>query len=58
MYIQAASRTPQCRSHVYRLAMSAPLYTVEEFGEWMFAVYEDFVLSIDFHEGFAEITFI
>ncbi len=59
MYIQAASRTPQCRSHVYRLAMSAPLYVVEEPGEWMFAVYDDgVVVSVDYYEGFAEITFI
>jgi hypothetical protein len=34
-----------------------PLYTVEEPGEWMFAVYEDFVISIDYYEGFAEIVF-
>jgi len=34
-----------------------PLFTVEEPGEWMLAVYEDFVLSVDYYEGFAEITF-
>ncbi len=35
-----------------------PLYTVEEFGEWMFAVYDDgVVVSIDYYEGFAEILF-
>jgi hypothetical protein len=37
--------------------MPEPLYTVEELGEWMLAVYEGYVLSIDYYEGFAEITF-
>jgi len=34
-----------------------PLYVVEEPGEWMFAVYDDFTLSVDYYEGFAEIVF-
>jgi hypothetical protein len=35
-----------------------PLYTVEDYGEWMFAVYDDgVVVSVDYYEGFAEIAF-
>ncbi len=37
--------------------MSAPLYTVEEHGEWMFAIYDDYVITVDYYEGFAEIVF-
>ena len=35
-----------------------PLYTVEDYGEWMFTVYDDgVVVSVDYYEGFAEIAF-
>jgi hypothetical protein len=34
-----------------------PLYVVEELGEWRMEVYEDYVISIDYHEGSAEIMF-
>ena len=30
---------------------------MEESGEWMLAVYEDFIITVDHYEGFAEITF-
>jgi len=35
-----------------------PLYTVEELGEWRMEVYDGYVLSIDYYEGFAEIMFL
>ena len=38
--------------------MPEPLYTVENYGEWRMEVYEDFVLSVDFFEEFAEIVFV
>jgi len=38
--------------------MDAPLFVVEEPGEWLYAVYEDFTISVDYYEGFAEITFL
>jgi len=57
MRIQAAGGTPQCGGHVHGLAMT-PLYVVEDYGEWMFAVYDDgVVVSVDYYEGFAEILF-
>jgi hypothetical protein len=34
-----------------------PLFVVEELGEWRMEVYEDFTLSVDYYEGFAEIVF-
>ena len=34
-----------------------PLFTIEELGEWRMEVYEDFVLSVDFFEEFAETVF-
>jgi hypothetical protein len=34
-----------------------PLYIVENYGEWRMEVYEDYVLSVDYYEGFAEIVF-
>ena len=34
-----------------------PLYTVEEPGEWRMEVYPDFIMTIDYYEGFAEIVF-
>jgi len=37
--------------------MNAPLYVVEEPGEWKMEVHDDYVLSIDYYEGFAEIVF-
>jgi hypothetical protein len=42
---------------LYKKHTETSLYTVEDYGEWFLAVYEDFVLSIDFFEEFAEITF-
>jgi len=35
-----------------------PLFTVEELCEWKMEVYDDMIISIDYYEGFAEITFI
>jgi len=37
--------------------MNAPLFTVEDYGEWRMEVYDGYVLSIDYYEGFAEISF-
>ena len=34
-----------------------PLYTVEELDEWKMELYEDFIITVDYYEGFAEITF-
>jgi len=34
-----------------------PLYVVEELGEWKMGVFEDYVITIDYYEGFAEISF-
>jgi hypothetical protein len=34
-----------------------PLFVVEEPGEWRMEVYEDYILTIDFYEEFAEIVF-
>ena len=34
-----------------------PLFTVEELGEWKMEVFEDYVITVDYYEGFAEITF-
>jgi len=35
-----------------------PLFTVEDYGEWVFAVYDDgTAISVDYYEGFAEIVF-
>jgi hypothetical protein len=35
---------------------NTPLFTVEELGEWLFAVYEDFIITVDYYEGFAEVS--
>jgi len=35
-----------------------PIYTVEDYGEWRMEVHEDFVLTVDYYEGFAEIMFV
>ena len=55
MYLQPTSRPKQ--GAYMRLLTMEPLYVVEDYGEWMFAVYEDYIISIDYYEGFAEITF-
>jgi hypothetical protein len=34
-----------------------PLYTVEDYGEWRMEVYPDFIMTVDYYEGFAEISF-
>jgi hypothetical protein len=34
-----------------------PLFTIEDYGEWRMEVFEDYVISIDYYEGFAEIVF-
>ena len=33
-----------------------PLYVVEEPGEWRMEVYEDRIISVDYYEGFAEVS--
>jgi len=33
------------------------IYTVEELGEWRMEVYPDFIITINYYEGFAEIVF-
>jgi hypothetical protein len=35
---------------------SLPLFTVEEPGEWRMEVYEDCIISVDYYEGFAEVS--
>ena len=37
--------------------MVEPLFVVEELSEWRMEVYDGYVLSIDYYEGFAEISF-
>jgi len=34
-----------------------PLYTVEEYGEWRVEVYNEYIVTVDYYEGFAEIVF-
>jgi hypothetical protein len=36
--------------------MPEPLYTVEDYGEWKMEVYDDMIVSIDYYEGFAEVS--
>jgi len=33
-----------------------PLFTVEELDEWKMEVFEDYIISIDYYEGFAEVS--
>ena len=35
-----------------------PLYVVEEPGEWRMEVFEDYIISVDYYERFAEIVFL
>jgi hypothetical protein len=35
-----------------------PIYVVEEPGEWRMEVYDSFILTVDYYEGFAEISFV
>jgi hypothetical protein len=35
-----------------------PLFTVEEPGERRMEVYDTYIISVDYYEGFAEITFV
>ena len=37
--------------------MSAPLYTVEVDGEWRMEVYVEYVITVDYYEEVAEISF-
>lgn len=37
--------------------MTTPLYVVEEPGEWRMEVYPGFIMTIDYYEGFAEVSF-
>ena len=41
-----------------RSAMADPLFVVEELGEWRMEVYPDFIMTVDYYEGFAEIMFV
>jgi hypothetical protein len=34
-----------------------PLWSVEEFGEWVLEIYEDHIRYIDHYEGVTEIAF-
>jgi len=34
-----------------------PLFTVEDYGEWRMEVYGEYVITVDYYEGFAEISF-
>jgi len=34
-----------------------PLFTVEDYGEWRMEVYDEYVITVDYYEGFAEISF-
>jgi len=34
-----------------------PLYVVEDYGEWRMEVYPDFVMTVDYYEEVAEISF-
>ena len=38
-------------------AAMEPLYTVEEYGEWRMEVYNEYIVTVDYYEGFAEIVF-
>jgi hypothetical protein len=35
-----------------------PIYIVEDYGEWRMEVFEDYIISVDYYEGFAEIVFL
>jgi hypothetical protein len=37
--------------------VNEPLYTVEVDNEWRMDVYENYILTIDYYEEFAEIVF-
>jgi len=37
--------------------MADPLFVVEELGEWRMEVHPDFIMTVDYYEGFAEISF-
>ena len=36
---------------------TTPLFTIEDYGEWRMEVYDSFILTVDYYEGFAEIVF-
>jgi len=58
MYLRPAGRAPQ-GAYLRGITMDNkhPLFTVEELDEWKMEVFEDYVISIDCYEGFAEIMF-
>ena len=35
-----------------------PIYVVEDYGEWRMEVFEDYIISVDYYERFAEIVFL
>jgi len=34
-----------------------PLFTVEDYGEWRMEVYDEYIVTVDYYEDFAEIVF-